>query len=105
MKVSEYIQLLRAGYTKAEIDAIVAEEKNPPPPPDPEPEQPDPEPEQPDPGPENAPAWATALASSIEHLQQTVQGMNRSNLEQPDDDPLGDVDKALAAYLKGPEKR
>ncbi len=105
MKVSEYIQLLRAGYTKAEIDAIVAEEKKPQPDPEPEP-QPDPEPEpQSDPEPENAPAWAAALASSIEHLQQTVQGMNRSKLEQPDDDPLGDVDKALAAYLKGPEKR
>ena len=105
MKVSEYIQLLRAGYTKAEIDTIVAEEKKPQPDPEPEP-QPDPEPEpQPDPDPESAPAWATALASSIEHLQQTVQGMNRSKLEQPDDDPLGDVDKALAAYLKGPEKR
>lgn len=98
MKVSEYIQLLRAGYTKAEIDAIVAEEKNPP--------QPEPEPEpQPEPEPENAPAWATALAQSIEHLQQTVQGINRSKLEQPEDDPMGDVDKALAMYLQGPEKR
>ena len=107
MKVSEYIQLIRAGYTKAEIDAIVAEEKNPPPQPDPEPEpQPDPEPEpQPDPEPENAPAWATALAQSIEHLQASIQGMNRSKLEQPDDDPLGAVDKALTAYLQGPEKR
>ena len=99
MKVSEYIQLIRAGYTKAEIDAIVAEEKNPPPQPDPEPEP------QPDPEPENAPAWATALAQSIEHLQASIQGMNRSKLEQPDDDPLGAVDKALTAYLQGPEKR
>ena len=107
MRVSEYIQLLRAGYTKAEIDAIVAEEKNPPPQPEPEPEpQPEPEPEpQPEPEPENPPAWAAALAQSIEHLQSTMQAFNRTSLEQPEDNPMGDVDKALAAYLQGPEKR
>ena len=99
MRVSEYIQLLRAGYTKAEIDAIVAEEKNPPPQPEPEPEP------QPEPQPENPPAWAAALAQSIEHLQSTMQAINRASLEQPEDDPMGDVDKALAAYLQGPEKR
>lgn len=97
--------MLRAGYTKAEIDAIVAAEAEEPEQPDPEPEQqPDPTPEEHS-EPESMPEWATALAASVDHLTKTVQQFNRGKLEQPPEDPNKAVDDALKLYLDGPEKR
>ena len=84
MTASEILELVRAGYSRAEIDAMQQ----------PEPQQP--EPQQPEP---QQPEWAAKLNESINNLIGAIQKINRDSLEQPDDDPNKQVDEALAAYL------
>lgn len=105
MKLGEYITMLRAGYTKAEIDAIVAAEAA-------EPEQPAPDPAaepeqsatgvQPEPVSKTVPEWAVSLTSCVENLTKTIQQVNRDKLEQPPElEPLDRGAEALKNYLTG----
>lgn len=93
MTASEILELVRAGYSRAEIDAMQPPEQQPT-------EQQPPEQQQPEQQqPEQQPDWAAKLNESINNLIGAVQKINRDSLEQPDDDPNKQVDEALAAYL------
>lgn len=104
MTISERVALIRAGYTRADIAAMIEEERNPAPAPQPEPApapQPEPEPE-PAPQPEqgDAPVWATALLNSVQQLTGAIQYQNRLATEQPEQpDPMGEAVKALNKFI------
>lgn len=80
MTLEEILSLIKAGYTKAEIDALSA----PAPTPDPEPQPaPDPEPAPapataPDPEPAPAPAPAPDYGALIAQLTAQVSGLTKA---------------------------
>lgn len=88
MKPSEILELVRAGYTKAEIEAMNQPQPDPQPQPEPKPE-PQPEPTKPtDPQPQPAPHIASesekllaALGLKLDTLTQAVQAGNVSRIE------------------------
>lgn len=102
MTISERVALIRAGYTRQDIAAMIEEERNPAPAPQPEPEpSPEPEPE-PAPRPEqgDAPAWAAALLNSVQQLTGAIQYQNRLNTEQPEQpDPMDQAVEALNKFI------
>ena len=107
MTAGEILELVRAGYTRAEIDAMNApEEKHD----DPQPEQPeqhdDPQPEQPeqhdDPQSEQVPAWAHALNNTLDELRKTIQASNIAHDDMGDEVDVTDAaESALAQYITG----
>ena len=93
MTAGEILELVRAGYTRAEIDAMTA--------PDP---QPDPQPEEQhdDPQPEQVPAWAQALNNTLDELRKTIQASNIAHDDMGDEDDVVDAaENALAQYITG----
>ena len=103
MTIDDKLLLLKAGYTKEEIECMT------------EPEEPDekPTPEEPDekPAPEapaeqgtdtDVPAWAVALQASIEKLTKATQSRNTQFDDMGDAvDTATRADKALAKYITG----
>ena len=107
MTISERVALIRAGYTRQDIAAMIEEERNPAPAPQPEPElapQPEPEPApQPEQG--DAPAWAAALLNSVQQLTGAIQYQNRLNTEQPEQpDPMDQAVEALNKFIGKEDK-
>lgn len=102
MTIAERVALIRAGYTRQDIAAMIEEERNPAPAPQPEPEpapQPEPEPApQPEQG--DAPAWAAALLNSVQQLTGAIQYQNRLGTEQPEQpDPMDQAVEALNKFI------
>ncbi len=105
MKISERVALIRAGYTRADIEAMIAEEAAPAPEPEEQPEPDTTESQEPTPQPAAAPEWAAALQQSIGQLTQAVQMQNLRNLEQPEQvDSASAADKVLGEFLNGGRK-
>ena len=102
MNAGEILELVRAGYTRAEIDAMTAPEQHD----DPQPEEQhdDPQPEEPhdDPQPEQAPAWVQALNASLDDLRKTIQAANIAHDDMGDEaDVVDAAENALAQYITG----
>ena len=105
MNASEILELVRAGYTRAEIDAMGAGDDPQPeqPPVDPQPEQPpvDPQPEQPLDD-QTVPAWARTLNNTLDELRKTIQASNIARDDMGDPETEYDAAEAAAArYLTG----
>ena len=101
MKTSDVIALIRAGYSKAEIEAMEAQDQieNP----DPAPAAQQPSPVQPDPAqPESAPAHDPELLAAIKQLTAAVQHNNVINSQQPavivPEDVQQEADKLLTQF-------
>ena len=94
MNAGEILELVRAGYTRAEIDAMTA----------PEDQHDDPQPEEQhdDPQPEQVPAWAQALNNTLDELRKTIQASNIAHDDMGDEDDVVDAaENALAQYITG----
>lgn len=108
MTLEDRLALIRAGYTRAEIEEMANAMEPPAPDPAPAP-TPDPDPvpapaPTPDPAPADAPAWATALTESINKMTAMMQANNAMF------DDMGDPQTAIDAganamlhYLGGPD--
>ena len=93
MNAGEILELVRAGYTRAEIDAMSAPEQH---------DDPQPEEQHDDPQPEQAPAWVQALNASLDDLRKTIQAANIAHDDMGDEDDVVDAaENALAQYLTG----
>ena len=111
MNAGEILELVRAGYTRAEIDAMNAPDDlkpDDPKPDDPKPDDPkpdDPKPDDPkpdDPKPDQVPAWAQALNNTLDELRKTIQASNIQHDDMGDeDDVIDDAENALAQYITG----
>lgn len=105
MKAADVLELLRAGYTKAEIAALDAD----PTPVDLTPVDPAPADPTPD-DPESTgtalgkPGWVEALEMQLAQMRADMQAAARANDEQPDE-PSSAADVALADYITGGKAR
>ena len=101
MKSAEILELVRAGYSKAEIDAMFDESVTQH---DAPAEQHDAPAEQHD-GQHDEPAWVKALNDTLADLRKTVKDMQASNARYDDmGDELDSIDAgeaALAEYITG----
>lgn len=88
MKISEMLLLIKAGYSKKEINALIeAEQTEPEPQPEPEPEpQPEPEPE---------PDYKALYEQAVMDLEKAQKA--NVNQPQPDIPPL-DIDAELLKF-------
>ena len=94
MTAGEILELVRAGYTRAEIDAMNALEEQH--------DDPQPEEQHDDPQPEQAPAWVQALNASLDDLRKTIQASNIAHDDMGDEDDVVDAaENALAQYITG----
>ena len=93
MTAGEILELVRAGYTRAEIDAMTAPEQH---------DDPQPEEHHDDPQPEQAPAWVQALNATLDDLRRTIQASNIQHDDMGDEDDVVDAaENALAQYITG----
>ena len=93
MNAGEILELVRAGYTRAEIDAMTAPEQH---------DDPQPEEQHDDPQPEQAPAWVQALNASLDDLRKTIQAANIAHDDMGDEaDVVDAAENALAQYITG----
>lgn len=98
MQLSDVIALIGAGYSKAEIEAMEAQDQidNPDQAPQPSPVQPDPA------QPESAPAHDPELLAAIKQLTAAVQHNNVINSQQPagivPEDVQQEADKLLTQF-------
>ena len=94
MTIDDKLLLLKAGYTKEEIEGMTAPEA-----PD---EQPAPEAPAEQGTDTEVPAWAVALQASIEKLTKSTQSRNTQFDDMGDAiDTATRADKALAKYITG----
>ena len=94
MNAGEILELVRAGYTRAEIDAMNAPEEQH--------DDPQPEEQHDDPQPEQAPAWVQALNATLDDLRKTIQASNIAHDDMGDEDGIVDAaENALAQYITG----
>ena len=114
MKSAEILELVRAGYSKAEIDAIFdesatqhdapAEQHDAPAEQHDEPDEPHDEPDEPHDEPDT-PAWVKALNETLADLRKTVRDMQASNARHDDmgdeQDSIDAGEAACAEYLTG----
>ena len=106
MKAEDVLDLIRAGYTKADIDAlgIALEKPEEPKPDEPKPDEPKPEEKKPEKKDEPKPDdKVTALETKIDYL------VNRLNLlavqtSKQKDEPTETVDDILASMVRGNKK-
>jgi hypothetical protein len=103
MNAGEILELVRAGYTRAEIDAMSApEEQHDDPQPEEQHDDPQPEEQHDDSQPEQAPAWAQALNNTLDELRKTIQASNIAHDDMGDEDDVVDAaENALAQYITG----
>ena len=114
MNTDQIFKLIDAGYTKADIEAMIQPEPTPAPDPTPEP-QPDPTPEpQPDPAPDNNPEMEglrnelKAAKDQIQQLTQQVQQLNRDTKSVntlPDADVPKKADAAMTELIRPTMKK
>ena len=96
MNAGEILELVRAGYTRAEIDAMNAPEEQHDDPQPADPQHADPQPE------EQVPAWAQALNNTLDELRKTIQASNIQHDDMGDEDDVVDAaENALAQYITG----
>ena len=97
MKSAEILELVRAGYSKAEIDAMFDAPHDEPDEPHNEPDEPHDEPD--------TPAWVKALNDTLADLRKTVKDMQASNARYDDmgdeQDSIDAGEAALAEYITG----
>ena len=100
MKMDELLLLLKAGYTKSDIDALTADPK-PEQPADPKPEQPaDPKPEQPaDPKPDDD--RLSKLETTMDYLVNRLNYLAVKGTDQPDQKHQQTADEILESIIKG----
>ena len=110
MKASEILELVRAGYSKAEITAMEAEPSPAEPAPQPEPaQQPEPAPAEPAPA-EPASTAAAASSSQMELLLREILGavqmgnINKAAMEPPVENGADVVTARLINPNYGKEK-
>lgn len=96
----DIIALVRAGYSRAEIDAMTRTTPEPTPEPAPEP-APEPEPE-PAPEPKSESTDNSAVLEAIKALTLAVQASNRANITI--DTPTETAEAALASGVFGGKK-
>ena len=102
MTAGEILELVRAGYTRAEIDAMSAPEQHDDPQPEEQHDDPQPEEQHDDPQPEQVPAWAQALNNTLDELRKTIQASNIAHDDMGDEEDVIDAgDAAMAQYLTG----
>jgi len=103
MNAGEILELVRAGYTRAEIDAMSAPEQHDDPQPEEQHDDPQPEEQHDDPQPEEqVPAWAQALNNTLDDLRKTIQASNIAHDDMGDEDDVVDAaENALAQYITG----
>ena len=106
MQLSDVIALIGAGYNKADIEAMEAQDQidgmldNKDPDKKPDPAQPESAPTHPTPAP--APQTDPALMQAIKDLTAAVQHSNKINTPQPVDskpDVQAEADKILTTFL------
>lgn len=99
MKSSEILELVRAGYTRAEIDAMDGVTAAP------TDEAPASETETAEDAPaavDDVPVWAAALNSTLKEVKAALQASNRGADEMQDDITVIDsCDMALEQYITG----
>lgn len=112
MNANEILELVRAGYTKAEISALeagpvdtpVPEEQPADPAPAADPVDEKPEPAAKDPEPEVKPAWAVSLEKSVAAMIQTMQSMNRAASGRGSVETVQTTDDILREMFAEPKK-
>lgn len=110
MKANEILELVRAGYTKAEISALeagpadmpVSEEQPAEPAPADDQVSEQSEPAAPDP--EVKPAWAVSLEKSVAAMIQTMQSMNRASSGRGSVETVQTTDEILREMFAEPKK-
>ena len=108
MKANEVLELVRAGWTKADILAMAAGEAAAPVPAA-KPAEPAAEPAAPaDPAepaePEKAPAWAVNLEASIAAMTRTIQTYNRTHSGKGAVETVQTTDDILREMFADPNK-
>lgn len=109
MKANEVLELVRAGWTKADILAMAAGEVAAPVPAE-EPAEPAAEPAAPadtaEPAaePEKAPAWAVNLEASIAAMTRTIQSYNRTHSGKGAVETVQTTDDILREMFADPNK-
>jgi hypothetical protein len=100
MKMDELLLLLKAGYTKADIDAMTTDPK-PDQPADPKPDQPaDPKPDQPaDPKPEDD--RLSKLETTMDYIVNRLNYIAVKGSEQPAAAHQQTADEILESIIKG----
>ena len=102
MTAGEILELVRAGYTRAEIDAMSAPEQHDDPQTEEQHDDPQTEEQHDDPQSEQAPAWAQALNNTLDELRKTIQASNIQHDDMGDEDDVVDAaESALAQYITG----
>lgn len=112
MKISERVALIKAGYNREEIAAMIEEERAQPsaqthsPVIESTPPTPDEEVTDPAPVPTIAPMfpdWASSLIASVYSLRETIQASNLHGIEQPETATAADVaaDALMSVYGGG----
>ena len=81
MTYSEVLELIRAGYSKAEISAMM-ESNNAPEPTKPEPTEPEPDTQKDNPPESEAMKLAKALGLKLDSMLAAIQNANIANAEQ-----------------------
>lgn len=112
MKANEILELVRAGFTKAEIAAMeagpvdtpVPEEQPAEPAPAAAPAAEQPEPAEKTPEPEAKPAWAVSLEKSVAAMIQTMQSMNRASSGRGSVETVQTTDDILREMFAEPKK-
>lgn len=95
MKLNERIQLLKAGYTKADIDQIIADEAAAPA---------DPEPAQPAEPSADYMKVLKALANEVKGLKASVQAANIQNTNIDTGANVPTAESILASLFEEPKK-
>ena len=107
MTVFERLELIRAGYKRAEIDAMIkADEDAAKAPPEEKPkEEPQKPPEQPKEQPKDEPTEVDALKSELDELkkQMQLQNIQKIGLDTPPQKPVEEV--LAEAVFGNPEKK
>ena len=113
MNANDILTLLKAGYTKAEIDAMNAPQPDPQPQPQPQPDpQPQPQP-QPDPQPQPQPQPtaqdpSAQLAAVLASMQETLKQMQAANIagsNNPEPKTTHDQAMEIMANIIAPPKK
>ena len=103
--IADRIRLIKAGYTKSDIEELLNLETEPDEPAgDPEPEEPEPEPEEPEPEPDPEPNYAddiAKLSAQLEDLTKLFQESNRNYTEGKKTDPADGEDILKQIIEKG----
>lgn len=111
MKINDLLELVRAGWTKDEIQAMEAGPAAAPVPEEQpaEPAAPDAAPAEPaepaaEPEPEVKPAWAVSLEKSVAAMIQTMQSMNRAASGRGSVETVQTTDDILREMFAEPKK-